>query len=943
MKNLLVFVVMILSVGVRASDVTEIIPVSDKLIMIRFDDGYIYHYGYHEKSEDCVSYMYPLDTVKADNPLSYTLQSPDDPSFATAVNPVSTGRKTKGHDFSRKCIWINEICDNDVVMEHFIYLFLETPMMEGKTYILSMDGLGGNYNRDTLHFGMGSERSEAVHVNQVGFLPDAQRKYAYVSQWMGDAGALDLNDYAGVSFHILDLYTREEVYTGTASLRLDLETSTQKDMPGEEDSPYFSMSDVLECDFSDFSTPGEYVVAVEKFGHSYPFEIGEDIYREAYYHAARALFHHRTGIALPEENTQWHRPRTLHPGDGVVSFQYSSAKWESYGSENGDKEDVLSKVLPDFDLQPYGWYMDAGDWDGYYTHTQVPHHLLTAYELAPDNFFDGQLNIPESGNGIPDILDEARWLIDYMDRTRGPSGGVAGMRIHPDFNKHDDGEPSWEDHRTWTIYGESPMNTFTFAGLCAQLAYCYDQAGISGGDALFDKAEDAYEWATLNWDPGSEDIRNARLFASAWMYKYSGVQIFQNHFKEDYIRTSSGQMASDNKNWAIWAYITTDHENMDAVQKAEATSFVRNIADSDIVEPAESRSFRVGFNWYYPVVTGQATTPRVVPALIMHKITGEEKYLRAALTTVDYYMGGNPLNMLWMTGYGDRHPLQVLHLDTWWHPDGREDMIPGITPYGPTNRDWFPTPNGPHSAEFAMLRIHPDKTRWPVHEMYFDNRYCPPTNEYTIHQQMALTSFTYGLLSSSGVSEFTPNQAPEVFFPLVVEKKSGTQTLVLQPEVNDPDGTVMKVEFYQGWHKIGETDRAPFAFEWKDAPEDIRGVVITAVAVDNKGAKGRGRVELGTGNDTFGAERKFNLFPNPAADHLKLRFSIDSEMPAGYRIYTLNGQLASGSELGSFPAGTHEVYVDLKNLKGGTYVLKFEAKQGSKLIKYSRGFIVGDE
>lgn len=54
MKNLIVFVVMILSVGVRASDVTEIIPVSDKVIMIRFDDGYIYHFGYHEKSDDCV-------------------------------------------------------------------------------------------------------------------------------------------------------------------------------------------------------------------------------------------------------------------------------------------------------------------------------------------------------------------------------------------------------------------------------------------------------------------------------------------------------------------------------------------------------------------------------------------------------------------------------------------------------------------------------------------------------------------------------------------------------------------------------------------------------------------------------------------------------------------------------------------------------------------------
>ena len=66
----------------------------------------------------------------------------------------------------------------------------------------------------------------------------------------------------------------------------------------------------------------------------------------------------------------------------------------------------------------WGWYHDAGDWDGHSHHSIVPRYLLLAYELAPQNLIDGELNIPESGNDLPDILDEAAWLIQYYRRSR---------------------------------------------------------------------------------------------------------------------------------------------------------------------------------------------------------------------------------------------------------------------------------------------------------------------------------------------------------------------------------------------------------------------------------------------------------------------------------------------------------------------------------------------
>ncbi|MCB1135851.1 MAG: glycoside hydrolase family 9 protein, partial [Chlamydiia bacterium] len=55
-----------------------------------------------------------------------------------------------------------------------------------------------------------------------------------------------------------------------------------------------------------------------------------------------------------------------------------------------------------------GWH-DAADWDRRTQHLTCVLDLLNAYEIAPQKFLDGQLNIPESGNGIPDILDEAEY------------------------------------------------------------------------------------------------------------------------------------------------------------------------------------------------------------------------------------------------------------------------------------------------------------------------------------------------------------------------------------------------------------------------------------------------------------------------------------------------------------------------------------------------------
>jgi len=76
-----------------ASDLTDILQVTDKIIMLRFDDGYIKHYGYHETSDDCVTYNYPVNLEGASNTETYLIFSPDDVSYSDPLHPVQIGRK----------------------------------------------------------------------------------------------------------------------------------------------------------------------------------------------------------------------------------------------------------------------------------------------------------------------------------------------------------------------------------------------------------------------------------------------------------------------------------------------------------------------------------------------------------------------------------------------------------------------------------------------------------------------------------------------------------------------------------------------------------------------------------------------------------------------------------------------------------------------------------
>jgi endoglucanase len=163
-------------------------------------------------------------------------------------------------------------------------------------------------------------------------------------------------------------------------------------------------------DFSSVAAPGcYYVFDVEKNARSAPFVVGESVYREVLKAATRMFFYNRCGFAkrAPFAEACWTDDAAfLGPG------------------QDKEARSVAARNDASTALDLSGGWFDAGDTNKYVTFASQPvHQLLTAYLNNPAIWTD-DFNIPESGNGIPDVLDEVKWEIDWLRKMQIARGGV---------------------------------------------------------------------------------------------------------------------------------------------------------------------------------------------------------------------------------------------------------------------------------------------------------------------------------------------------------------------------------------------------------------------------------------------------------------------------------------------------------------------------------------
>ncbi|MGF1512996.1 MAG: glycoside hydrolase family 9 protein [Elainellaceae cyanobacterium] len=691
-----------------------------------------------------------LDTNWADQAGSYRIRSGD----GSNLTPTRVFRKSKPGDMAQTGPW-----DFEWPLEHTVFLEMPKPLEDGQTY--QVDFSGDAVGDTTFTYDPASDRSEAVHVSHLGFDPDDPAKVAFLSTWMGTQGK-GLDYEAGQKFWLVDEASGEKVYEGTVELSKD------KDIAEDNRGRNYNGTDVYMMDFSEFDTEGTYRVVVDDVGSSFPIQIGEQTWADGFYVSARGMYHQRSGMALEAPYTDYERPRPFHPEDGVKVYQSTATLMDTNMGLNREVDvfDALVEGKTD-QLVPEAWggWFDAGDWDRRIQHLEVTRSMMELAELFPSHFDGVDLDIPESSNALPDVVDEALWGLDFFKRLQLPDGGIRGgveSAGHPEKF-----EASWQESQDVFVYAPDMWSSYKYAAAAAQAARVLEPVDAKRARGYEESAIKAMEWAEQEFAQGNpyEEIDDERNLAAAELYRTTGGdrwhQLFRDTTVFDDAKADVYQWKSHNQREAAFVYAQTEQAGVDATIKTNASNALQRDADLQI-EAIDNTGFKWNKDPYAPLGWGTSFgAPQTSGLFRAHTLTGDEKYLKSGILATQFALGANPDNVSYTTGLGYRTPDSPFVADS--IATGSAPP-PGITLYGPL--DLKSQPNY-WAVDLFDQDTSPDPRQWPTAEGHFDVFWFIAHSEFTVMQSIGPTAYSLGYLAavngqgSQPTPDPTPTPAPE--------------------------------------------------------------------------------------------------------------------------------------------------------------------------------------
>jgi endoglucanase len=674
-----------------------------------------------------------FDPQWADRMTSYRITSQDDQTYASTLNPTSVFRKSKPTDMARVGQW-----EFKFPVAHVVYLKLPSALKAGKKYQISFPG--SQVESVSFQYQPNVTQSEAVHVSQLGFSPNDPAKIAFLSTWMGNGGGLEYG--VGQPFSVIDEKTNKAVFTGKTQL-----SRTAQDHEDPRRRTY-TLTNTYSMDFTPLQTPGQYRVCVDAVGCSLPFQISSDVWQKAFSLSARSLYHQRSGIELKPPYTPWQRPRAFHPDDGVVVYE-SKGKITDISSEND-----FSKILPQGRTNrqlknAWGGYFDAGDWDRSIYHLDASRSLLELADLFPDYFAKVNLNVPESGDRLPDAINEALWGIDFFRRIQTADGGIRGgidSAAHPRF-----GEASWQESLTVLAYAPDAFSSYRYAGVAARAAAVLRSRDAKLANTYQDSALRAMAYAEREVSKAksmSNETRDARNLAAVELLRLTGDSQWHQIFLQNTVFKDAAQESivwdEHDQREAAFVYARLPKNLIDPTLQQNAISAILRDANT-----AVSIGEQTAFKWakelpHNPIGWGAGLgAPKAVSILRAHALTKESKYLRAAVLATQFALGANPDNMTYTTGLGHRSPKNPLVID---QRVRATTPPPGITVYGPYDPLFY---GNTWTIELFKDVLFPAPTDWPAVETYADIYLFPMATEFTVTQCLGPTAYLWGYLAAN--------------------------------------------------------------------------------------------------------------------------------------------------------------------------------------------------
>ncbi len=531
-----------------------------------------------------------------------------------------------------------------------------------------------------------------------------------------------------------------DVETGKTVLRVPLKLEAANwNLSGE---------DVYSFDFSSIKTPGRYHAYIPGIGVSTPIIVSEDALNKAAYATAHAFYYQRCGTPLVEPYAEKDFTRPLDH-----EFDPKGRMLDAVFYESLPQSPLHAGEKPGEMINASGGWHDAGDYGKYMpTAAAALWYLFTGYDIQPSKFQDGAWNIPESGNGVPDLLDEARWELDWIARIQAADGSVHHKQTS---EKWFHGMPQ-EENTPRYLFDKTTHDTALAAAVMASGARLWKPYDSKLANEYLKRAEKA--WAFLETHPDAvpkegfrnppknvtgeyrdkEDIDN-RLWAACELYRTTGLPKYRDYFESWWRKNKSHPWGwntwQDFYRNAYWAYLNSGQPNTDSSISREIRRGLLEKADRLIgytnQNPYRNAARLNVLDW---IGWGAFTQSSEYSFLLLQawKISGDRKYQEMALLNLDTQLGANPLSMSFITGLGYRSPKDPLHIPSMY--DGIERPFPGLPIFGPTahlpnNQPFYvASQNDSNSYPPSKETLDP----YPILRRYIDANQLVPMSEFTI-------------------------------------------------------------------------------------------------------------------------------------------------------------------------------------------------------------------
>ncbi len=433
-------------------------------------------------------------------------------------------------------------------------------------------------------------------------------------------------------------------------------------------------------DFSAVTKWGEYYIYDPTNDlHSDRFRVAHDVYREVLQQAVRVFFYQRRG--------------------GAKQPPFTDAKWADTASHLGPLQDPQCRLISDptnaaltKDLRG-GWF-DAGDYNKYTNWTcGTLSDLLLAYEQNP-LIWNDEYNLPESGNGIPDLLDEIKWELDWLLRMQNANGSVLSKVGVLGFQA---ASPPSADTAQMFYGAASTSATFATAATFAHAARVFSSIGqTSYATTLSTAAAAAWAWGVANpsvvfSNTGFSSVNPEvdaygrsmfKLTAAIYLYALTGNATYKTYVEANYLTAQPMQ-------WYYWYGF--ESTTQDALLYYSSLPGVTASVANEIRSRKQSS---MGGSEFLPAFTGKTDAWRAnlkdsdyvwgsntvkghVGTIFRQQLTygldapNAANYRAAAGGFLNYFHGVNPLAMTYLTNMsaygGDRCANEIYHS---WFADG---------------------------------------------------------------------------------------------------------------------------------------------------------------------------------------------------------------------------------------------------------------------------------